>query len=53
MHTRAWGIGAERGLTEMGNVIARISYNQEHDVDPVALLGTTDKLLKLDFRFSW
>ena len=53
MHTRAWGIGAERALTPLGNIVARVSYNQEHDADPVALLGSTDKLFKLDFRFMW
>jgi hypothetical protein len=53
VHTRAWGIGAEHSLTQMGNVVVRASYNQEHDGDPVALLGTTDKLFKLDFRFMW
>jgi hypothetical protein len=53
VHNRAWGIGVERSLTDMGNVVVRASYNQEHDGDPVALLGTTDKLFKLDFRFMW
>ena len=53
MHTRAWGIGAEHALTDLGNVVARTTYNQEHDGDPVALVGTTDKLFKLDFRFMW
>ncbi len=53
MHTRAWGVGAEHALTDMGNVVARVSYNQEHDGDPLALLGATDKLFKLDFRFMW
>lgn len=53
MHTRAWGIGAEHALTGLGNIVVRASYNQEHDGDPVALLGTTDKLFKLDFRFMW
>ncbi len=53
MHTRAWGIGAEHALTDLGNVVVRASYNQEHDGDPVALLGSTDKLFKLDFRFMW
>jgi hypothetical protein len=33
--------------------VARVSNNQEHDGDPLALLGTTDKLFKLDFRFMW
>ncbi len=53
MHTRAWGIGAERALTARGNVVARATYNQEHDGDPVALVGTTDKKFMLDFRFMW
>jgi hypothetical protein len=53
MHTRAWGIGAEHALTDLGNVVVRATYNQEHDGDPVALVGTTDKLFKLDFRFMW
>ena len=53
VHTRAWGVGAEHALTERGNVIARATYNQEHDADPVGLLGSTDKLFKLDFRFMW
>jgi hypothetical protein len=53
MHTRAFGIGAEHALTSMGNVALRATYNQEHDGDPVALLGTTDKLFKLDIRYMW
>lgn len=53
VHTRAWGIGAEHALTERGNVVARAAYNQEHDADPVGLLGSTDKLFRLDFRFMW
>lgn len=53
VHTRAWGIGAEHALTPVGNIVLRASYNQEHDGDPVALLGSTDKLFKLDFRFMW
>ena len=53
VHTRAFGIGLEHALTQRGNVIVRGTYNQEHDADPVALLGTTDKLVKLDFRFMW
>jgi len=53
VHNRAWGIGAEHALTEMGNVVVRASYNQEHDADPSAVLGTTDKLVKVDFRFMW
>jgi hypothetical protein len=53
VHTRAWGIGAEHALTATGNVVVRANYSQEHDADPVALLGSTDKLFKLDFRFMW
>ena len=53
MHTRAWGIGAEHALTQLGNVVVRASYNQEHDGDPLALVGMTDKLFKVDFRFMW
>ena len=53
MHTRAWGVGAEHALTDLGNVVVRATYNQEHDGDPVALVGSTDKLFKLDFRFMW
>ena len=53
MHTRAWGIGAEHALTSTGNIVGRVSYNQEHDADPVALLGSTDKKFMLDFRFMW
>lgn len=53
VHTRAWGIGAEHALTQLGNIVVRATYNQEHDADPVAVLGTTDKLFRLDFRFMW
>ena len=53
IHTRAWGIGAEHGFTATGNIVGRVSYNQEHDGDPVALLGSTDKKFMLDFRFMW
>ena len=53
VHTRAWGIGAEHALTTLGNIILRGTYNQEHDADPVGLLGSTDKLFKADVRFMW
>ena len=53
MHTRAWGIGGEHALTSLGNVVLRAAYNQEHDGDPVALVGTTDKLFKVDIRYMW
>lgn len=53
MHTRAWGVGAEHALTDLGNVVLRGTYNQEHDADPLALVGTTDKLFKVDLRYMW
>ena len=53
MHTQAWGIGAEHALTPLGNVVLRAAFNQEHDGDPVALAGTTDKLFKVDIRYMW
>ncbi|MGA9069745.1 MAG: hypothetical protein WB424_05805 [Terracidiphilus sp.] len=53
MHTQAWGIGGERALVPLGNIVLRAAYNQEHDGDPVALTGTTDKLFKLDIRYMW
>jgi hypothetical protein len=53
VHTRAFGFGAEHALTQLGNIVVRATYNQEHDADPVAVLGSTDKLFKLDFRFMW
>jgi hypothetical protein len=33
--------------------VARAAYTQEHDGDPLALAGTTDKLFKFDVRFMW
>ncbi len=58
MHTQAWAFGAEHALikhTDLvgGNVVARAAYTQEHDGDPLALVGTTDKLFKVDIRFMW
>lgn len=53
MHNLAWGVGAEHALTSLGNVVARVTYNQEHDADPVALTGTTDKKLMLDIRIMY
>jgi hypothetical protein len=53
MKTQAWGIGGEHALTQTGNIVVRAAYNQEHDADPVAQMGSTDKLFKLDFRFMW
>lgn len=53
VHNRAWGVGAEHALTDLGNVVARLTYNQEHDADPVALMGTTDKKLMFDIRIMY
>lgn len=53
VHTRAFAIGAEHALTSTGNVVVRGAYTQEHDADPVAILGSTDKNFRLDFRFMW
>ena len=53
MHTRAWGVGGEHALTELGNIVARATYTQEHDGDPLALVGTTDKQFKFDVRVMW
>jgi hypothetical protein len=53
MHTRAWGFGAEHALTQRGNIVLRGNFSQEHDGDPVALVGTTDKLFRLDIRYMW
>jgi len=50
VHDRAWGVGAEHAMTDLGNVIARLAYTQEHDADPLALNGTTDKKLMFDVR---
>jgi hypothetical protein len=53
MRQQAWGIGGEHALTSLGNVVVRAAYTQEHDGDPVALAGTTDKLFKFDIRYMW
>ncbi len=53
MITQAWGVGGERALTPLGNIVLRATYNQEHDGDPVALVGTTDKNFMMDIRYMW
>jgi hypothetical protein len=53
MHTRVWAVGGEHAFTQLGNVVARATYQQEHDGDPLALVGTTDKLFKFDVRLMW
>jgi hypothetical protein len=52
-HTGAWAIGSEKGLTQLGNVVLRATYNHERDTDPVSGAATTDKLFKLDLRLMW
>jgi hypothetical protein len=52
-HTQAWGIGAEKGLTPLGNVVLRATYNHERDVDPVSGALVTDKLFMVDLRLMW
>ncbi len=48
-----WGVGTEKALTELGNVIIRGSYNQLRAVDPVSQTAFTDRLFKIDFRLMW
>jgi len=52
-HTQLWAVGAQKALTDMGNIILRASYNQERDQDPASGLVTTDKLFRLDLRIMW
>lgn len=52
-NSHAWGVGAQKALTQIGNVIIRASYNSEHDQDPVSAAVTTDKLFRLDLRIMW
>ena len=52
-HSQAWGVGAQKALTQLGNVIIRGSYNYERVQDPVAAAVSTDKLFILDLRIMW
>jgi hypothetical protein len=52
-HTQAWGVGGEKALTQLGNVVVRATYNNEKDVDPVSGSVVTDKLFKVDLRLMW
>lgn len=52
-HTQAWGVGAQKALTEIGNVIVRATYTHERDTDPVSGSVSTDKLFKIDLRLMW
>jgi hypothetical protein len=52
-HSSVWGVGAQKALTELGNVIIRGSYNHERDQDPVSAAVSTGKLFMLDLRIMW
>jgi len=52
-HTEAWSIGSEKALTDLGNVVLRATYGQEHDQDPVSGAQTTDKHFNIDVRLMW
>jgi hypothetical protein len=52
-HFNAWRVGSEKALTDMGNVVIRATYGQEHNEDPVSGSLTTDKLFKVDLRLMW
>jgi hypothetical protein len=52
-HTDAWTVGGEKALTELGNVVLRVTYGHERDQDPVSGLATTDKHLNIDLRLMW
>lgn len=51
--TEAWGIGSERALTPLGNVVLRATYNHQRVVDPVAGSTFVDRLFMLDIRLMW
>ena len=53
VHDRAWGVGMEHSLTRWAMSWSAQPITRSTMRDPVALLGTTDKLFKLDFRFMW
>jgi hypothetical protein len=52
-NSEAWGVGGEKALTELGNVVLRATYNHERDTDPVSGAVLTDKLFKIDLRLMW
>jgi hypothetical protein len=51
--TWVWGVGSEKALTQLGNVIIRGTYNFSHFTDPVAGSVLTDKMFKIDLRMMW
>ncbi len=52
-HTNGWGVGGQKALTDLGNVVLRARYMHERDVDPVSASLSTDKLFKIDVRLMW
>ncbi len=52
-NSEAWGVGSEKALTELGNVVVRATYNFERDTDPVSGSAVSDKLFKVDLRLMW
>jgi len=52
-HVEVWGVGIQRALTAMGNVVARGAYTQQRATDPVTGAVSTDKLFKVDLRLMW
>ena len=53
VHTESWGLGSEKALTQLGNVVLRATYNHTHGTDPVSSSLNTDKLFMLDLRLMW
>ncbi len=53
VHTRAWGVGSEKTLTSLGNIVLRGTYNFERDVDPLSGEPITDKKFMVDLRLVW
>ena len=53
LHTSVWGVGSEKALTDLGNVVIRATYSRERYKGPDSALAITDKLFKLDLRLMW
>ncbi|MBI3667639.1 MAG: hypothetical protein HY236_15660 [Acidobacteria bacterium] len=52
-HIEDWGVGIQRALTPLGNVIVRAAYTHESVADPVTNAVQKGKLLKVDLRLMW
>lgn len=48
-----WGVGAQKALTSLGNIIIRGSYTHEHAQDPISSEFASDKMLRVDLRWMW